>query len=49
MGLGAFIQQYNVDWGILAAAAVATAVPVVIIFAFIGRYFVEGLTAGAEK
>jgi multiple sugar transport system permease protein len=49
VGLGAFIQQYNVDWGILAAAAVATAVPVVIIFAFIGRYFVEGLTAGAEK
>ena len=49
VGLGAFIQQYNVDWGILAAAAVATAVPVVVIFAFIGRYFVEGLTAGAEK
>ena len=49
VGLGAFIQQYNVDWGILAAAAVATAAPVVVIFAFIGRYFVEGLTAGAEK
>jgi multiple sugar transport system permease protein len=49
VGLGAFIQQYNVDWGILAAAAVATAVPVIVIFAFIGRYFVEGLTAGAEK
>ncbi len=49
VGLGAFIQQYNIDWGILTAAAVATAVPVVVIFAFIGRYFVEGLTAGAEK
>jgi multiple sugar transport system permease protein len=49
VGLGAFIQQYNIDWGILTAAAVATAVPVIIIFAFIGRYFVEGLTAGAEK
>jgi multiple sugar transport system permease protein len=49
VGLGAFIQQYNIDWGLLAAAAVATALPVIIIFAFIGRYFVEGLTAGAEK
>ena len=49
VGLGAFIQQYNIDWGILTAAAVATAVPVIVIFAFIGRYFVEGLTAGAEK
>jgi multiple sugar transport system permease protein len=49
VGLGAFIQQYNIDWGILTAAAVATALPVIVIFAFIGRYFVEGLTAGAEK
>lgn len=49
VGLGAFIQQYNIDWGILTAAAVATALPVVVIFAFIGRYFVEGMTAGAEK
>jgi multiple sugar transport system permease protein len=49
VGLGAFIQQYNIDWGLLAAAAVATAIPVIVVFAFIGRYFVEGLTAGAEK
>lgn len=49
VGLGAFIAQYNIDWGILTAAAVATAVPVIVVFAFIGRYFVQGLTAGAEK
>lgn len=49
VGLGAFIAQYNIDWGILTAAAVATALPVIVIFAFIGRYFIEGLTAGAEK
>lgn len=49
VGLGAFIAQYYVDWGILSAAAVTTAIPVVVLFAFIGRYFVQGLTAGAEK
>ncbi len=49
VGLGAFIAQYNIDWGILTAAAVATALPVIVVFAFIGRYFIEGLTAGAEK
>lgn len=49
VGLGAFIAQYNIDWGILTAAAVATALPVIIVFAFIGRYFIEGLTAGADK
>ncbi|MCC7024385.1 MAG: carbohydrate ABC transporter permease [Thermomicrobiales bacterium] len=49
VGLGAFIAQYYVDWGILAAAAIATAAPVVILFAFVGRYFVRGLTAGSGK
>ena len=49
VGLGAFIAQYNIDWGILTAAAVATLAPVVVLFAFLGKYFVEGLTAGAEK
>jgi multiple sugar transport system permease protein len=33
----------------LTAAAVATLAPVVLLFAFLGKYFVEGLTAGAEK
>jgi multiple sugar transport system permease protein len=49
VGLGAFIAQYNIDWGILTAAAVGTLAPVVVLFAFLGKYFVEGLTAGAEK
>ena len=49
VGLGAFIAQYNIDWGILTAAAVATLAPVVVLFTFLGKYFVEGLTAGAEK
>lgn len=49
IGLGAFIAQYYQDWGILAAAAVATLAPVVVLFAFLGRYFVRGLMAGAER
>lgn len=49
VGLGAFIRQYYIDWGILTAAAMATAVPVLVLFVFVGRYFVSGLTAGAEK
>jgi multiple sugar transport system permease protein len=49
IGLGAFIAQYYQDWGILAAAAVATLAPVVLLFAFLGRYFVRGLMTGAER
>ena len=49
IGLESLVTQYNIDWGLLAAAAVMTALPVIVIFAFLGRYFVEGITAGAGK
>ncbi len=49
VGLAAIIGQYQIDWGLLAAGAVFMALPVVILFAFVGRYFVEGLTTGALK
>lgn len=49
VGLSGFVAQYYVDWGILSAAAISVAAPVVLIFAFVGRYFVQGLTAGAER
>jgi multiple sugar transport system permease protein len=36
-------------WGPLMAGALLAAVPVLILFAFLTRYFVAGLTAGATK
>lgn len=38
-----------VQWGIVLAASVIGSVPVVIVYAFLLRYFVAGLTAGAVK
>ena len=49
VGLAAIIGQYQIDWGLLAAGAVVMALPVVLLFAFVGRYFVESLSAGALK
>jgi multiple sugar transport system permease protein len=49
VGLAAIIGQYQIDWGLLAAGAVFMALPAVILFAFVGRWFIEGLTAGALK
>lgn len=49
VGLGAIIGQYQIDWGLLAAGAVFMALPVIVLFALVGRSFVEGLTAGALK
>ncbi len=49
VGLAGIIGQYQVDWGLMLAGATVTTVPVIILFFFIGRYFVTGLTAGAIK
>lgn len=49
VGLEALVSQYSIDWGLLSAAAVAVALPVVLLFALAGRYFVEGITAGSGK
>jgi multiple sugar transport system permease protein len=49
VGLAGIIGQYQIDWGLLLAGATVTALPVVVLFAFVGQSFVHGLTAGAVK
>jgi multiple sugar transport system permease protein/raffinose/stachyose/melibiose transport system permease protein len=49
LGLYAFRNQYYTVWGDLMAGYVIGAVPLIILFAFTSRLFVEGLQAGALK
>jgi len=49
VGFAGMIGQYQIDWGLLLAGATAATLPVVILFALIGRWFVSGLTEGAVK
>ncbi len=49
VGLAGIIGQYQVDWGMLAAGAVVMTLPVVVLFAFVGKAFVEGLMEGAIR
>ncbi|TDD63239.1 carbohydrate ABC transporter permease [Kribbella antibiotica] len=48
VGLRAFTQQYSVDLSGFAAAVTLSMVPIVAVFLFFQRYFIEGL-AGAVK
>ncbi|MFQ3535345.1 MAG: carbohydrate ABC transporter permease [Aggregatilineales bacterium] len=48
-GLAGIIGQYQIDWGLLMAGAMAVTLPIVIVFALFGRSFVSGLTQGAVK
>lgn len=49
VGLAGIIGQYQIDWGLLLAGATMTAIPVLVLFAFVGKYFVAGLSSGAVK
>ena len=50
VGLQLFIQdQYASRWGVFAAASVLGALPIVILFMFLQKYLVAGLTSGAVK
>lgn len=48
VGLARFITQYFTDWGMLNAGATVTALPVIVLFAFVGRYFVESITGSIK-
>jgi raffinose/stachyose/melibiose transport system permease protein len=48
-GLITFQGQYATDWGPMCAAISIIMVPLIIIFLFLQKYFVKGLTAGAVK
>ncbi|RYV52583.1 sugar ABC transporter permease [Pengzhenrongella frigida] len=42
-------QRLDANWGLFAAGAVIAAVPVLILFLFLQKYIVGGLTAGSVK
>lgn len=49
VGLRFFVGGFSQQWGYFAAGAIIVAIPVVLLFMFLQRYLVSGLTAGAVK
>jgi arabinogalactan oligomer/maltooligosaccharide transport system permease protein len=49
IGLVNMQGQFSTDWGIYSAAALVTAVPVMILFVSLSKYLVGGLTLGSVK
>jgi multiple sugar transport system permease protein/raffinose/stachyose/melibiose transport system permease protein len=49
VGLVSFTGRHSTDWGPLMAGNILAALPLVIVFLFTVRYFIQGLTAGALK
>ncbi len=47
--LKAITSSYTIQWGQITAAATLAMIPVVVLFAFIGKYFIGGMTSGSVK
>jgi multiple sugar transport system permease protein len=49
VGIYAFMTETGVEYGPLCAAAIASIIPIVALYALLQRYFIQGLTGGAVK
>ncbi len=50
VGLYTFVSQaQSKNWGVFAAGAVLSAIPIITLFLFLQKYIVSGLTAGSVK
>ncbi len=49
VGLRFFVGGFSQQWGYFAAGSIVTAIPIMVLFLFLQKYLVSGLTAGAVK
>lgn len=49
LGLASFQGQYTAQWGYLMAASTVVILPIILLFFFLQRYFVEGVTLTGVK
>jgi ABC-type glycerol-3-phosphate transport system permease component len=49
VGIALMRSNYGVSYGYLMAGAVIVTIPIIVLFAFLQRYLIRGLTAGAVK
>ena len=49
VGLRFFVGGFSQQWGYFAAGSIIVSIPVVVLFLFLQKYLVSGLTAGSVK
>lgn len=49
LGLRMFITQYDAQYGLIMAASVVSVVPIIILFLFTQRFFIEGIATSGLK
>lgn len=49
LGLAQWMSVYSVEWGAITAGVTVSVLPVLVLFALVGKSFIKGLTQGAVK
>lgn len=49
VGLMEFVGQYDISWGALMAASFVSVLPVAVLFIYLQKYFIQGISSGAVK
>lgn len=49
LGIQRFQQQFQTQWADLSASAIIVSIPIVILFVYVSKYLVSGLTLGGVK
>ncbi len=49
LAIYSFVGQYGNDWTLLLASIIMASIPVIAVFLFLQRYFVQGLSGGALR
>ncbi len=49
LGLASMLGAWEIRWGEIMFGSTLISIPILVLFAFLSRYFIQGLTAGALK
>jgi len=49
LGMSVFFGQFQTNWGLLFAALSIAIIPMLVLYLFLSKYFIRGMTAGAIK
>ena len=49
LGVSHFFGQFQIDWAAIFAALSISIMPLIIVYVFMSKYFIKGMTAGAVK
>jgi raffinose/stachyose/melibiose transport system permease protein len=49
LGVSSFFGQYQISWDLVFTALTIAIIPMIIVYLFMSKYFIKGMTAGAVK